>query len=51
LDIGIDARQLSTMSYGEKHPVVMGKGEEARAKTEEHILWLNKIGTGILLQT
>jgi len=32
LDLGIAARQLSNMSYGEKHPVVLGKGEEAWAK-------------------
>jgi len=32
LDLGIDANQLSTISYGEERPVVMGKGEEAWAK-------------------
>jgi len=32
LDLGIDANQLSTISYGEERPVDMGKSEEAWAK-------------------
>ena len=32
LDLGIDANQLSTISYGEERPVDMGKNEEAWAK-------------------
>jgi peptidoglycan-associated lipoprotein len=32
LNLGIDANQLSTISYGEERPVVMVKGEEAWAK-------------------
>jgi peptidoglycan-associated lipoprotein len=32
LDLGIDANQLSTISYGEERPVDMGKSEESWAK-------------------
>ena len=32
LDLDIDDRQLSAISYGEERPVVLGKGEEAWAK-------------------
>ena len=32
LDLGIDANQLSTISYGEERPVDMGKNDEAWAK-------------------
>ena len=32
IDLGIDATQLSTISYGEERPVDMGKNEEAWAK-------------------
>jgi len=32
LDLGIDANQLSTISYGEERPVDMGKNEESWAK-------------------
>ncbi len=32
IDLGIDAMQLSTISYGEERPVDMGKNDEAWAK-------------------
>ena len=32
LDLGIDANQLSTISYGEERPVDMGKSEGSWAK-------------------
>jgi peptidoglycan-associated lipoprotein len=32
LDLGIDANQISTISYGEERPVDMGKNEESWAK-------------------
>jgi peptidoglycan-associated lipoprotein len=32
LDLGIDANQLSTISYGEERPVDMGKNEDSWAK-------------------